>query len=330
MHKEVNMLRRGFVTTVMASPFAGPLSVFAQSDEFPRKPMTIIVGTSAGSLSDQYMRGLAEIASKYFNNEPFIIENKPGAGATMGVRAFARMGKGDGYTIAQTYVPWVRIPIIEQVDFDPFRDVTWIVGAYATTFGVVVATGSRFKTLKDVLDAAKSAPDTISFGTVGTISAGRMIVEMLTQANGGGKLIHVPFKGAADASAALLGNHVDMLVDTIFLTPQIRAGKARMLATFGDERLSGFPDVPTARELGHPVTLLSEVGIAGPKNMDPNIVQRLHDGFKKAMDEPAHKALLEKYELIGWYKNSADFTAAMKAISAREKSLADQLGWTKK
>lgn len=330
MDHKVNMLRRSIVATAVASPVAKPLSAFAQSVEFPSKPIAIIVGTSAGSLSDQYMRGLAELASKHLNNQPFIIENKPGAGATMGARAFARMEKGDGYTIAQTYVPWVRIPIIEQVDFDPFRDVTWIIGAYATTFGAVVASESRFKNLRDVLQAAKSAPESVSFGTVGTISAGRMIIEMLTQANGGGKLIHVPFKGAGEASAALLGNHVDMLVDTIFMAPSIRAGQVRMLATFGDERLKGFPDVPTARELGYPVTLLSEVGIAGPKNMDPAIVRRLHDGFKSAMNEPAHKILLDKYELIGWYKDSAEFAAAMKVIAAREKTMAAQLGWVKK
>ncbi len=330
MQPKTDMLRRGIITTAVASPMLRAMPAFAQSEEFPRKPITVIVGTSAGSLSDQYMRGLTELASKYFNNQSFVIENKPGAGATLGARALARMDSGDGYTIAQTYVPWVRIPTLEQVDYDPFRDITWIVGTYATTFGAVVAAESRFKTLKEVLDAAKAKPESVSFGTVGTISAGLMIVDMLTQANGGGKLLHVPFKGAGEGSAALLGGHVDMLVDTIFMASHVRAGKARMLATFGEQRLKGFPDVPTARDLGYPVSMLSEVGIAGPKHMDPKIVQRLQDGFKKAMDEPAHQALLDKFELIGWYKNSADFTAAMKAVATREKTMADRLGWTKK
>ena len=293
------------------------------------RSVTVIVGTSAGSLSDLYMRGLADLATKHFNNQRFLVDNRAGAGATLGADAFSRIERGDGYTLAQTYIPWVRVPHVQPVSFDPFRDVTWIIGAYSTGFAAMVRGESPHKTLKDLVEAARARPDTLSFGTIGSVSAGAQIVDMLGQASGA-RLTHVPFKGAADASAALLGGHVDLLVDTFFLNAQVRAGSVRILSSFGEARPRSFPNVPTAREQGYNVLLASEVGVAGPKNMEPRIVQRIHDGFKRAMDEPAHQALLEKFELTAWYRSSADFTAEMRKASAREKVLAERLGWVQK
>ena len=104
----------------------------------------------------------------------------------------------------------------------------------------------------------------------------------------------------------------------------------RILSSFGEARPRSFPNVPTAKEQGYNVTLASEVGIAGPKSMESRVVQRIHDGFKRAMDDPAHPALLDKFELAAWYRNSADFTAEMRRASEREKLLSERLGWTKK
>lgn len=304
-------------------------AAWAQADSFPTKPITMIVGTSAGSLSDLYMRGLTDIATKQFNNQRFIVENRPGAGATFGADAMARIDKGDGYTLAQTYIPWVRVPHVQAVNFDPFRDVTWIIGNYSTGFAGMVRAESPYQSLKDLVEAAKAKPQVLTFGTIGSVSAGAQIMDMLSQATGA-KLTHVPFKGAADSTSALLGGHVDMLVDTFFMNNQVRAGTVRILASFGDARVKSFPNLQTAKEQGYAVSLTSDVGIAGPKNMDDRVVQRIHDGFRKAMEEPAHQALLDKFELTSWYRNSADFTAEMRKASAREKILAERLGWAKK
>lgn len=110
----------------------------------------------------------------------------------------------------------------------------------------------------------------------------------------------------------------------------MRAGSVRILSSFGEARPRSFPNVATAREQGYNVLLASEVGVAGPKNMEPRIVQRIHDGFRRAMEEPAHQALLDKFELTAWYRNSVDFTAEMRKASAREKLLAERLGWVQK
>ena len=307
----------------------GPVMAQESSSAYPARPVTVIVGTTAGSLSDLYMRGLAELSVRHFNNQRFLIENRPGAGATFGADAMARIERGDGYTLAQTYIPWVRVPHVQAVNFDPFRDVTWIIGAYSTGFAGMVRAESPHQSLKDLIDAARAKPQTLSFGTIGSISAGAQIMDMLGQASGA-RLTHVPFKGAPDASAALLGGHVDLLVDTFFLNAQVRAGSVRILSSFGEARPRSFPNVPTAKEQGYNVTLASEVGIAGPKNMESRVVQRIHDGFKRAMDDPAHPALLDKFELAAWYRNSADFTAEMRRASEREKLLSERLGWTKK
>lgn len=308
-----------------------PGAVVAQESAaaFPARPITVIVGTTAGSLSDLYMRGLAELSVRHFNNQRFLIENRPGAGATFGADAMARIERGDGYTLAQTYIPWVRVPHVQAVNFDPFRDVTWIIGAYSTGFAGMVRAESPHQSLRDLIEAAKARPEALSFGTIGSISAGAQIMDMLGQTSGA-RLTHVPFKGAPDASAALLGGHVDLLVDTFFLNAQVRAGSVRILSSFGESRPRSFPNVPTAKEQGYNVMLASEVGIAGPKNMESRIVQRIHDGFRRAMEDTAHQALLDKFELTAWYRSSADFTAEMRKASEREKLLSERLGWAKK
>ena len=308
---------------------SGPVAAQAPAGAFPARPITVIVGTTAGSQSDLYKRGLAELASRHFNNQRFLIENRPGAGATFGADAIVRIERSDGYTLAQTCIPWVRVPHVQPVNFDTFRDDTWIIGAYGTDFAGLVRTESQHQSLKDLIEAARARPQVLSFGTICSISAGAQIMDMLGQASGT-RLTHVPFKGAPDANAALLGGHVDLLVAPFFMNAQVRAGSVCILSSFGEARPRSFPNVPKAREQGYNFSLASEAGIAGPKNIDLRVVQRLHDGFKRAMDDTAHQALLDKFELTAWYRSSTDFSAEMRKASEREKLLSERPGWAKK
>ena len=142
----------------------------------------------------------------------------------------------------------------------------------------------------------------------------------------GTEMIHVPFKGAADASAALLGGHVDLLVDTFFLNAQVRAGSVRILSSFGEARPRSFPNVPTAREQGVDIVSYSPYGIVAPKGLDPKVTRFLHDAFKKALDDPEFHKILDRYDQDVAYLNSEDYAKFVRKIYEEEGAVIKRMG----
>ena len=144
------------------------------------------------------------------------------------------------------------------------------------------------------------------------------------------KLTQVPFKGTAESSAAVLGNHTVLQVDASGWKPLVEAGKLRLLMVWTENRAPSFPDVPTLKELGYPLVIDSPWGLAGPKGMDPKIVARLHDAFKKAIDTPSVIALLAKYDMVVNYKNTEDYRKFVAETIASETKAVETLGLGKK
>lgn len=138
----------------------------------------------------------------------------------------------------------------------------------------------------------------------------------------------IPVKGSTDGIQGVLGGHYDCLADSVSWAPHVASGKMRLLLQFGDGRLKKFPDVPSAKELGIPLVYTSPVGLLGPKNMDPAVVKTLHDAFRK-VDLPGHQELLDKFDLFPLYKNSADFTAAMKEEYEKERHMVSRMNLPK-
>jgi tripartite-type tricarboxylate transporter receptor subunit TctC len=139
-------------------------------------------------------------------------------------------------------------------------------------------------------------------------------------------LTHVPFKGNADLTQALLGGHVMAQSDASGWDKFVDGGQMRLLVTFGDKRTQRWPNVPTAKELGYGVVSTSPYGIVGPKGMDPAVVKTLHDAFKKAIDDPKHLELLATLNQDVWYLNSQDYAKWASDTFAKEKRLIDKLG----
>ena len=136
----------------------------------------------------------------------------------------------------------------------------------------------------------------------------------------------MPFKGSAEVAAAILGEHVDVAADGTGLGPLIDADKLKMLVVWTEERSPRFPDAPTLLESGQKIVSASPYGLAGPKGMDPKVVQILHDAFKKGMEEPAHLAILKELSQPLIYKNSADYQAFAMQLIEDQQALIKQLG----
>jgi tripartite-type tricarboxylate transporter receptor subunit TctC len=295
-------------------------SAFAQN--YPTKPITLIVPWPAGGSTDTHLRKLSEIASRHLG-QPIIIENKPGFGGMLGPAQMAKSAAPDGYTIAQVTVNAFRAPHMQKVDWDPLRDFTYIIGVSGYTFGVAVKSDSPFKTFDDLIAYARANPGKMSYGSTGTGTSPHLLMEVVAD-KAGVQFLHVPFKGNADSTQALMGGHVMAQSDATGWGKFIDAGTFRLLVTFGDKRARW--GAPTAKELGYDVVSYSPYGLAGPRGMDPKIVKILHDAFKKAMDDPEHHKVLAQLDQVYWYKSTEDYNKWAAETAVSEKALIERLG----
>lgn len=295
-----------------------------RAQSFPSRPINLIVPWPAGGSTDRHLRALAEIAAKHLGQQ-IVVVNQPGGGGTNGPGNMGVQAKPDGYTIAQYPMGMLRIPHMQKTAWHPLNDFTHIIGVTGYSFGFVVRADSPYKTFTDYIDAARKAPGKIDFGSTGTGTSPHLLIEEVADV-AGVELNHIPFKGNADQMQALLGGHVMAASDATGWDKFVDAGQMRLLVTFGDQRMKRWPNVPTAKELGFNVVANSPYGLAGPKGMDPAVVKALHDAFKKAMDDPAHLAVLDQLNQPVWYKNSADYTAWARDTFAKERKLIEKLG----
>jgi tripartite-type tricarboxylate transporter receptor subunit TctC len=326
---KTSFARRTLVAALVAvAAAATPSLVCAQSGAFPNRPITLIVPWPPGGSTDRHLRTLAELASKHLGQQ-VIVENKPGAGGTLGPSTMATTAKPDGYTIAQYPMGMLRVPHMQKVAWDPIKDFSFIVGVSGYTFGFTVRADSPYKTFNEYIEAARKTPAKLDYGSTGVGTSPHLLLEEVA-GNAKVTLVHVPFKGNADLQQALLGGHVMAQSDATGWDKFVDGGQMRLLVTFGEKRTKRWPTVPTAQELGYNVVSTSPYGLVGPKGMDPAVVKTLHDAFKKAMEEPKHVELLEQLNQDAWYRNGDDYAQWARETFVRDKALIERLGLTAK
>jgi tripartite-type tricarboxylate transporter receptor subunit TctC len=211
------------------------------------------------------------------------------------------------------------------MQFDPHKDFTYIALLTGYTFGIVVRADSPIKSIKDLVDYAKANPGKFTFGSTGNGTTPHLAVEEFAM-KAGIKLQHVPFKGNADGMQALLGGHVMSHSDATGWGPHVDAGTCRLLATYGSKRTKKWANVPTLNELGYETVADSPFGIGGPKGMEPAVTRRLHDAFKKTLEDPAVLASFEKYDQSVIYLDSAGYEKYMREQYQKEKAIIEGLG----
>ncbi len=313
------VLHRLALAVLGLAAFASPAAL---AQGYPNRAITLIVPWPAGGSTDTHMRKLAELASRQLG-QAVIVENKPGASGMLGPAGMARNASPDGYTISQLTVAAFRQPYMQKVDWDPIRDFTYIIGVSGYAFGLVVRNDSPFKSFDDVMAFARANPGQMSYASTGTGTSPHLLVEDLAS-KAGVQLLHVPFKGNADSTQALMGGHVMVQSDATGWGKFVDQGAFRLLVTFGDQRTRW--GAPTAKELGYDVVSYSPYGIVGPKGMDPKVVKILHDAFKKAMDDPEHQKVLQQLDQVYWYRSSDDYAKWAAETYVSERALIERLG----
>jgi tripartite-type tricarboxylate transporter receptor subunit TctC len=322
--------RRSFFLRAAAVFGMGALSVatpaLAQSQAFPSRPIKLMVAFPAGGPTDITMRQLAENASKIVG-QPIVIENKPGAGGTLPAQAL-QSAAPDGYTIAQIPLGVFRLPYTTRINWDPVKDISYVINLTGYAFGIAVPADSPFKNWNDFVAYAKANPGRLTYGSTGNLTSPHLTTELIAQQLGI-QLQHVPYKGSADLAQAVLGNHLMAISDSTGFAPLVESGKLRVLNTWGDKRLAKFPDAPTLKELGLDIVQNSPFGIGAPKGTPPEVVKKLHDAFKQAMEEPSYVAALGRYDMLPIYMSSSDYTKFAQTTFAREKAVIEKLGLAK-
>jgi tripartite-type tricarboxylate transporter receptor subunit TctC len=292
--------------------------VQAQSTDFPNRAITLVIPYTPGGATDRSFRALAQAAGKHFRHS-VVVENKPGGSGAVAISNM--LGKPpDGHTVTVIVPVLQRASYQSKFSFDTVKDLTPIIQVGGLQYGIVVHPDSPYKSLKDLLEAAKRQPGALSYMSAGLGSGGHIYMEEIAVAAGGLRFNHIPANGDAQAAMALLGKQIDFIA----VTPggwesNVQAGKLRLLATLGEQRMKKFADVPTVKELGYGVVHLTPLGLAGPKGVPASVVKILHEGFRKAMAEPDFVAAMEQMEHPILYLGPEDYAREWAATDVEER-----------
>lgn len=308
MNRHIHFAGRALLAACALSVAAAAL---AQAP-YPGKPVKIIVPYPPGGAVDVVTRKMAQALSEQ-TGQSFIVDNRPGATGTIGAFAAAR-AEPDGYTLMANDTTYSLLPhIFKKLPFDYDKDLLPISAFLFAPMSLVVNAESQYKTLPQFVAAAKAAPGKISYGTGGAGTTPHFTAEAFGMASGT-RLMHVPFKGAGEATQAVLSKTIDMqFSSTPGVMGNVKGGKLRILAVGGDKRLAALPDVPTFAEAGvKNFGVVNWTGLWAPKGTPPEVIARLQGEIAKAMAKPDMKTFAEG---LGGDPRVADAAAFSKMLS---------------
>jgi tripartite-type tricarboxylate transporter receptor subunit TctC len=289
----------------------GVASVGAQ--EYPTKPIEVVVGYPPGGGTDMTARAVADVAQKYLG-QPLVVINKPGATGTIGAQ-YVASSKPDGYTLlvaggSET----VALPHFKSLPYNPIDDFEPIIRITVERFGFYVKSDAPWQTMQEFVADAKKNPEKYSYATSG-IGGIHHAAVMVLEKRTGIRLNHVPNKGGAETLAAVAGGHVNVAM----AAPNeayalVQGGRVRALALVSFSRSATEPNTPTVKELGFDFFIDNQKGFVFPKGTPKTIVQKLHDGLKKIFDDPQFKANADKLKLELAYLGPEDFRKSLRAM----------------
>lgn len=287
--------------------------IFAFGADYPTKPISLLCPYAAGGPVDLTGRVLAEIAKEILG-QPVVVVNKPGGGGIIAQSVVAKE-KPDGYTLAITSDgAFTQIPQMREVAFDPLNDFDFIIQHLGYAGGIACREERPWKTMGDLVLYSKQNPGKVTYGVAGTGGIRHIDAEIIA-AKEGVKWRMVPFDGAAQVISALLGGHIDFLLsDAATWKPYVKTGEVKALAIERGAK-EDFPRVITFGELGYEAAGVTgpSFGIIAPKGTPAEIVQRLHDSLKRAIDDSRYESYCIKLGVNKTYASGEEFYRKIKS-----------------
>lgn len=280
----VSSLFRSAAVLVLCGLAAQPAA--AQKTDWPTKPVRFVVPFPPGGTVDPLARLVGSKLTPVLGQQ-FIIDNRTGASGSIGT-AIAAKATPDGHTYVFVFDTHVVNPfLIANLPFDTVKDLAPVMLVATAPYAIVTNAAKPYRSFGDVIKTAKVKPDTVTFGSVGSGSLGHLMMTLVQQA-GGFKLVHIPYKGGGPMTVEALGGNIDLAVGTVaLLTPYVKGGKLRGVATTGTRRSAALPDVATVAEQGFPgFSALAWWGILTTAGTPSPVIDRFHAELVKVFNQP--------------------------------------------
>lgn len=323
----MNATRRGLLAAggaLLAAPSIAPS--LAQTARWPERPVEITVGFIAGGATDLDARLFARLLEARIGGTVVVI-NRAGAGGEVALGTVAR-ARPDGHSLATTNMPgFLTIPIERQAQYK-LEDFTGIANLVIDPCAVTVHEQSPYRSLQQLIDAAKARPETITFASPGVGTDDHLEMVLIQEATGA-RFTHVVFQGDPQLRTAILGRQVDAMglnVGPVTATPD----NLRMLAQAGAERSRFRPDVPTLRELGIPVEMASERGLVAPAGTPPAIVAKLREAAADIARDPEFIRVLESRFTFPSFEAGDSWFRRLAATRSRYQELWQKTPWSQR
>jgi tripartite-type tricarboxylate transporter receptor subunit TctC len=296
--KSVSFATAGYASSSLLLPHGARAA-------YPSKPVTILVPFAAGGGADILTRAIADHARNK-RSIPVGVEYRPGAGATIAPSQVAR-AEPDGATLGLYSVsPFLTVPHLQKLSYDTTKDFTFIAIYAFIPIAMYVPVESSLKDWAAVLRFAKGNPGRLRWGTSGVRGVAHIAVEAAFKKEGV-QATFVPFTGGAEAITAMLGGHIEAVVSADY-GPQLAAGKVRLLALTGTEKLAQYPDLPTFKDLGYPLSTEAIYGLYGPAKLPSEVVAYWEAVAKDMMRTDEFRNVLKTINAGPVYMGSSEFT----------------------
>jgi len=312
-----------------AAALAAVTTGLQAQDAWPGKPVTMLVAFPPGGVADIVGRPLAAAMEKTLR-QPVVVVNRTGAGGAVGTTAAAKAAP-DGYTILMSLSSISIFPVSDPMNGRPLpyqlQDFAPIALVTADPTILVVSADGPYKTIQEFIAAAKAYPGQMNYSSSGTYGTLHVAMEMFASA-AGIKMFHIPYQGGGPAVAALLGGQVHALASGPgAVAGQIKGGKMRALAGWGDKRLAMMPELPTFKELGYPdVEFYIWSGVFAPAATPAPVILRLREAVRAAVADPQFRGAMEKVQTPISYLDAPEFRKFLATDAARLKVAVEKIG----
>lgn len=287
-------------------------SLQVHATDWPKRPIKLTVGYGAGGTTDSTARVLASLLEEELGTKITVL-NKPGGGGSVAA-ALAKTQKPDGYSLF-TFTTGAAVisPHMQNLTYDTLNDFTFVSQYAQWSLGLVAHQNAPYDTLEELIAYTREHPGKISYAFGGTGTPQHLSMLQLAQIEGMDWKA-IPFKGGAAAVTALLGEHVDLMVGATEWLPQVKSGEFKLLAILTDKRMADFPDVPTLLDLGYELPAAAFLGIAGPKGIPQEVVNKLEVAIEKVSQQPKMVEIINKLAMQSQFRNSKEYEAYVKSL----------------